>query len=128
MLLPLFWFVLVVNVALPLKVPAPGGANVIVAEAAFPACTVSGRTRLLIENPAPLNVACVMVTSFPPLFERVTALAWWPPTLVFPKAIGEGLADSFPFATAPAARLWQPLSSNRPPIITREVAKRRYNR
>ena len=124
----MFWFVLVVNVALPLKVPAPGGANVIVAEAAFPACTVSGRTRLLIENPAPLSVACVMVRSAPPLFERLTALVWWPPTLVFPKAIGEGLGESFPFATAPAARLWHPVSSNRPPVITREVAKRRYNR
>jgi hypothetical protein len=43
--------------SLPLKFPPPVGANVIVAEAVFPTCKVSGRLRLLMENPAPLIVA-----------------------------------------------------------------------
>ncbi len=51
----------VANVTLPLKFPIPVGANVIVVEVDVPAVNVSGRSRLLIENPAPLNVADVMV-------------------------------------------------------------------
>jgi hypothetical protein len=57
---------MVLNETLPLKAPAPLGANVIVAEVAVPAGSVSGRTRLSIKNPAPLVVALVMVTSVPP--------------------------------------------------------------
>jgi hypothetical protein len=62
------WFALVAKVTLPLKFPAPVGANVIVAELELPALIVSGRARLLSENPAPLNVADVMLRLVPPLF------------------------------------------------------------
>src|ERR1700674_1585437 len=88
------------NETLPLKFPPPVGANVIVAEADVPAISVSGRARLLMENPAPLIAARVMVRSVPPLFARVTVLVWWLPTVVFPKATGEGLGESFPRVTA----------------------------
>jgi len=92
----------VANVTLPLKFPVPVGANVIVVEADVPAWTVSGSARLLIENPAPLIVACVMVRSVPPLFERVTALVWLDPIWVFPKATCEGFGESLPSVTAVA--------------------------
>jgi hypothetical protein len=90
----------VAKVTLPLKLPAPVGAKVIVTAAAFPACNVSGKARLLMANPAPLIVACEMVRSLPPLFVRVTVLVWFDPTLVFPKTTGEGLGESFPIVTA----------------------------
>ena len=62
------WFAVVAKVTLPLKFPAPVGANVIAAEVDVPGFSVSGRARLLIENPAPLMVADVMVRLVPPLF------------------------------------------------------------
>ena len=65
---------------LPLKLPAPGGAKVIVIEADAPAFRVNGVARLLIANPAPLSVACVTVSSVPPLLVSVTALVWLDPT------------------------------------------------
>lgn len=48
---------LVENVTLPVKFPVAVGANVTFSEAVPPACSVSGRARLLVENPAPLKVA-----------------------------------------------------------------------
>ena len=54
------------NETLPLKFPLPGGANVIVTGVERPACNMSGRARVLIENPAPLIVADVMVRLVPP--------------------------------------------------------------
>ena len=118
------WLAVVANVTLPLKFPLPVGANVIVAEVAFPACSVSGRARLLIENPAPLSVAWVMVRSAPPLFERVTGLVWLDPTLMFPKVICEGLGESAPTEAVllePEARPPHPASSNKLPAITSEM-------
>ena len=97
---PFFSSAVIANETLPLKFPLPVGANVIAVEVPFPACTVSGRARLLIENPAPLIVADVTVRSVPPLFARATAVTWWPPTLVWPKGIGEGLGESSPIVTA----------------------------
>jgi hypothetical protein len=49
--------VVVANETLPLKLPAPVGAKVIVTEAELPAFRVNGVARLLIANPAPLSVA-----------------------------------------------------------------------
>jgi len=122
------WLAVVANVALPLKFPVPVGANVIVVEVAFPACSVSGRARLLIENPAPLSVAWVMVRSAPPLFESVTVLVWLDPTLVLPKVICEGLGESVPTVPVPdepEARPPHPASCKKLPAITSEMAKRR---
>ena len=96
------WFAVVVKVTLPLKFPAPVGANVIVAEVDVPGFSVSGRARLLIENPAPLMAADVMVRTVPPLFKRVTVLIWLAPTWMFPKATDEGLGESLPSVTAAA--------------------------
>ena len=96
------WFAVVAKVTLPLKFPAPVGANVIVAEAELPALIVSGRARLLIENPAPLNVADVMVRLVPPLFHRLTVLVWLVPTAMFPKATGDGPGESVPGVSAVA--------------------------
>ncbi len=64
----LVWFEVTAKVTLPLKFPAPVGANVIVTEVDVPGFSVSGKERLLIENPAPLKVADVMLRSLPPLF------------------------------------------------------------
>jgi hypothetical protein len=94
------WPATVVNETLALKFPSPVGANAIITGVDVPACSVSGRARLLIENPAPLIVADVMVRSVPPLFDRVTVLVWWVPTLVFPKTTGEGFGKSLPRVTA----------------------------
>jgi hypothetical protein len=96
----LIWSEVVSNVTLPLKSPLPVGANVMVAEVESPECRVSGRDRLLKENPAPLSVAWVTLRSLPPLFESVTELAWWDPTWMLPKAICEGFSESVPAATA----------------------------
>lgn len=96
------WSAEVAKVTLPVKFPIPAGANVIVAELDVPDLIVSGRARLLIENPAPLIAADVMITSVPPLFESVTVVVWWLPTLAFPKSSGEGLGESFPSVTAVA--------------------------
>jgi hypothetical protein len=68
------WSAVVAKVTLPLKFPVPVGANVIVADVDDPAFSVSGRARLLIENPAPLIVADEMMRSVPPLFESVTVV------------------------------------------------------
>ena len=68
------WSAVVAKVTLPLKFPVPVGANVIVAVVDDPAFSVSGRARLLIENPAPLIVADEMMRSVPPLFESVTVV------------------------------------------------------
>ena len=94
------WFEVMANVTVPLKLPVPVGAKVMVAEADDPAWMVSGKARLLMANPAPLIVACEMVRSLPPLFVRVTVLVWFDPTLVFPKTTGDGLGESFPIVTA----------------------------
>jgi hypothetical protein len=122
------WFAVVANVTLPLKFPLPVGANVIVADAAFPAFSVSGRARLLIENPAPLSVALVMVRAVPPLFESVTVLVWLDPVWVLPKVTCEGLGESIPTVPVlldPEARPPHPASSIRLPAMANEMAKRR---
>lgn len=122
------WFAEVANVTLPLKFRLPVGANVIVADAAFPAFSVSGRARLLIENPAPLSVALVIVRAVPPLFESVTVLVWLEPTLVLPKVTCEGLGESVPTGAVllePEAKPPQPVSISRPPAMASEMAKRR---
>ena len=121
------WFAVVANVTLPLKFPLPVGANVIVADAAFPAFSVSGRARLLIENPAPLSVALVMVRAVPPLFESVTVLVWLDPIWVLPKVTCEGLGESTPTVPVlldPEARPPHPASSNKLPAMASEMAKR----
>jgi hypothetical protein len=97
--LPFFWSALVANVTLPVKAPLVVGANAMIADEACPAGSVSGRLRLLIANPAPLNVAWVIVRSVPPLFERLMLLVLLEPTLTFPKATGEGVGESFPTET-----------------------------
>jgi len=63
---------LVANVTLPVKLPPPVGAKVTLSGAVPPACSVSGKERLLVENPAPLKVAWLMVRSVPPMLDRVT--------------------------------------------------------
>ncbi len=62
------WFEVVAKVMPPLKLPTVVGANVMVTEVDVPGFSVSGTARLLIENPAPLKVADVMVRLVPPLF------------------------------------------------------------
>lgn len=44
-------------------------------------------------------VACVTVRSLPPLFERVTVVVWFLPTLMFPKEICVGFGESVPIVT-----------------------------
>lgn len=120
----LTWFAEVANVTLPLKLPLPVGANVIVADAVLPAFSVSGRARLPIENPAPLSVALVIVRAVPPLFESVTVLVWLDPTLVLPKVTCEGLGESVPAGAVllePEATPPHPASSNKLPATTSEM-------
>ena len=90
---------LVENETLPLKLPAAVGANVTLKAAVPPGCKVSGKARLLVVKLAPLNAACVMLTSVAPLLERVTLLVLFAPTLTFPKLSDEGFSESCPGAT-----------------------------
>lgn len=87
---------LVANVTLPLKLPLPVGANVTLSDAVSPECNVSGKERLLVENPAPLKVAWLTVRSVPPELERVTLFALFDPALILPKATDDGDRDSCP--------------------------------
>ena len=92
----------IAKVTLPLNFPTLGGANVIGTEVDVPALTVSGTGMLLMENPAPLIVACVTMISVAPLFSRVTTLVWRPPTCMFAKASVEGEGESAGGVTAVA--------------------------
>jgi hypothetical protein len=121
------WFEATANVTLPLKLPVAVGAKVMVAEADDPAWMVSGRARLLMENPAPLNGAWVMMRSDPPLFERVTGLVWLAPTLVLAKVRGEGLSERIPGVPVwfePPPKPWQLVRSNKLPARMKEMPKR----
>lgn len=61
---------------------------------------VRGRERPLIENPAPLVVACVMVTELAPVFVKVSERRLLLPTSTVPKLKLEGFGVSVP-APAP---------------------------
>jgi hypothetical protein len=86
----------VANVTFPVKFPPEVGANATLSGALFPACRVSGRARLLIENPAPLKVAWLTMRSVPPVLDRVTLLVLLDPTLILPKATDVGVDESCP--------------------------------
>lgn len=87
---------LMANVTLPVKLPAVVGAKVTLSEAVPPACSVSGKARLLVVNPAPLKVAWLMVRSLPPELDRVTLLVWVAPILTLLNATDDGLSDNCP--------------------------------
>ena len=84
------------NVTLPVKLPVPVGANVTLSAAVPPDGSVSGNDKLLVANPAPLNVAWLTVISLPPVFDRVKLLVWLDPTLIVPNATDDELSDSCP--------------------------------
>jgi hypothetical protein len=66
-LVVLGWFAeYVANDMLPVRSPICGGENVSISRTLSCGLSVSGRLRLAIENPAPLNVACVMVSGVSP--------------------------------------------------------------
>jgi hypothetical protein len=85
----------------PLAAPALPGAKTAVKLRLWLTARVAGRERPLIENPAPLVVACVMVTALPPVFVKVSDSRLLLPTSTVPKLKVEGLGVSVP-ATAPA--------------------------
>lgn len=57
---------------------------------------VTGRVRPLIENPAPLAVACEMVRLLPPVLVKVSVFALLLPTVTEPKAMLDGFGASVP--------------------------------
>lgn len=94
----------VAKATLPVKLPLPVGAKVTVVEVLVPACRVRGSARLLIVNPAPLKVAWLIVRSAVPVFEIVTLLFWFDPTVTLPKLSCAGFrVRTPPFAAVPVA-------------------------
>ena len=57
---------------------------------------MSGKVRLLIEKPAPVKLACEIVTDDPPVLVRVSERFVLLPTCTLPKARVVGLADNIP--------------------------------
>ena len=57
---------------------------------------VTGRVRPLIENPAPLAVACEMVTLEAPVLVKVSVFELLLPTVTLPKAMLVGFGARVP--------------------------------
>ena len=67
--------------------------------------SVTGRVSPLMENPAPLGVACEIVTGAPPVLVRVSDLLLLLPTWTLPNAKLEGLGVRTPGETPSPANL-----------------------
>src|ERR1700722_11364339 len=83
----------------PLAVPALVGAKVAVKVTLPLGVSVSGKVNPLIENAAPVRLACEMVTADPPVFVSVSDKVELVPTCTFPNPRLVGFAVSAPCVT-----------------------------
>jgi len=83
----------------PLTAPALAGIKFTVKVTLWFAFRVTGRLSPLIEKPAPLAVACEMLTADPPVLVRVSDLLLVAPTTMLPNDKLEGFGDNVPWAT-----------------------------
>lgn len=84
---------------LPLTLPADDGANTTLKVLLCPAVRVKGKLRPLTLNPAPVAVACEIVTLEPPELVTVSDRVELLPICTLPKLRLEGFAVSDPAAT-----------------------------
>jgi hypothetical protein len=84
---------------LPLAAPTLAGANLVVKVTLWPAVRVSGSVSPLVENTAPVKLACEIVTVDPPVLVRVSDKLVLLPTWTLPNARLAGFAVNFPGAT-----------------------------
>jgi hypothetical protein len=85
---------LLTTLRVPVTLPAVRGPKVTVSATLWPAATATFPGKLLRTNPAPVTVACEIVTLAVPVFVRVMDCDAAVPTNVFPKLRLVGLADS----------------------------------
>jgi hypothetical protein len=83
----------------PLAAPAPVGAKVAVKVTLCPPLSVIGKLNPLMENPAPLTLACEMVTDDPPVLVTVSDRFVLLPTCTLPNPSVVGFADNVPDVT-----------------------------
>lgn len=117
---------------LPFAAAALAGVKVTVNVTLWFAVRVRGKVNPLVEKAAPVKFACETVTDDPPVLVSVSGLLLLLPTWILPNARLEELGESAPAPTLPPPvepplKPWHPVSSNRPPAITRDIAKRRFN-
>lgn len=86
---------------LPVALPAVVGANFAVNEVLWPAASVAGIERPVIEKPVPEAVACETVTLAVPEFVKVTATDPFAPTRTLPKLTLDGFAARAPRTPVP---------------------------
>lgn len=80
----------------PWLIPPETGAKLTVKGAASEGCNVNGRVRPLRVKPVPLMLACVIVTSEPPVLVTAADCRWVWPTITLPKLMLEGFTVSCP--------------------------------
>ena len=78
----------------PLTAPAAVGAKVTVNVTVWVGFSVTGKVRPLTEYPAPVTLACVIVTANPPVLVSVSERFELLPVWTLPKARLAGFADS----------------------------------
>jgi hypothetical protein len=86
-----------VNATLPLAVPELWGANVIEKVVDWPGDSVTGRTSPLALKPAPIAVACVIVSDPAPSLLKLTDCVWLEPIVTVPKSTAEGVVTRWPW-------------------------------
>jgi len=82
---------LLVTEMLPVSVPAPVGAKLVLMLMLIPAFRVNGNEDPVNVNPAPVTVACEIVTLLVPLFLIITVFVLRLPTVTSPKLSEPGL-------------------------------------
>ena len=84
---------------LPVTAPAAVGANFTVNAMLWLTASVAGSVNPLMEKPAPVTLACEIVTDDPPVLVSVSDLLLLPPTCTLPNATLAGLALRVPTST-----------------------------
>jgi len=82
--------------SVPLTAPAEVGAKVTVNVTVWVGFSVAGKVRPLTEYPAPVTLACVIVTADPPVLVSVSERLELLPVWTLPKARLAGFAESWP--------------------------------
>ena len=107
---------------------ALAGWNWTLKEAVCPAANSSGGVMPVTWKSEPNPRIELMVTEDEVLFEIVSDSVLLLPIGTVPKFRLPLPSTTVPVPFEPPARLWQPVSSNKPPVITKKMAKRQYSR
>ena len=104
--------------------PALVDWNVTSKEALCPAAKVNGTAMPVTWNPEPAPRIALMVTEEAVLLVIVSGIDLVLPTGTEPKLRLPLPSPTVPAPVEPPVSAWHPVSSNRPPVITREMTKR----